>query len=77
MTVRMKATGLNTTPKWVWIYYTDSGLLVPRRHAVQVHWGMIADAWQALGAGVDREFARRIEAEAQVAQLPLPLEQWE
>lgn len=77
MTARMRATGLNATPRWVWIHYSDNGLLVPRRYAVQVPWGMIADAWQALGHGVDREFTRRIEAEANVAQLPLPLEAWE
>lgn len=77
MTVRFQATGVNATPKWVWIYFTDTTTLVPRRKAVRVPWGHIADVWQDLGDGVNKEFARRIQAEAEASQMPLPLERWE
>ena len=77
MTVRFQATGVNATPKWVWVYFTDTAQVVPRRRAVRVPWGHIADVWNDLGAGVDREVARRARAEAEAAQMPLPLERWE
>lgn len=77
MTARLQATGVNATPKWVWVYCTDTTLVVPRRIAVRVGWGHIADVWHNLSDGVNREVARRLEAQARVDQIPLPLETWE
>lgn len=77
MVARHVATGLNSTPKWVWIYFTDTRLAVARSSVVRVPWGMVADGWQGLSDGVNAECARRLEAQAQVEQLRLPLERWE
>lgn len=77
MTQRMVATGINPTPRWVWVYFTDTRMVVPRRMAVRVPWGMVADSFRELSDGVNTEYARRMEAQAAVEQLPLPLERWE
>lgn len=77
MAQRMVATGLNATPKWVWIYFTDNRSLAPRQMAVRVPWGMVADSFRELSDGVNTEYARRMELQAKVDQLPLPLESWE
>lgn len=77
MAHRFRATGLNPTPAWVWVHYTDSGLAVPRRHAVQVPWGLVLDKWPDLSHGADKEWAKRLEAESERSQPPLPLETWE
>lgn len=77
MTARHQATGVNCTPKWVWIYFTDTRSVVPRRQAVRVPWGHIADVFRELSDGVNAEYARRMQAEADAQQLPLPLERWE
>lgn len=77
MTARMRATGLNPTPAWLWVHYLDSGLAVPRRHAVQVHWGLVLDNWPALCDRSQAEWAKRLDAENERHQPPLPLETWE
>lgn len=77
MVARFQATGLNATPKWLWVYFTDRNLLVPQRRAVQVHWGLVTPEYQAICDGINKETAERMQAEAVLAQLPLPLERWE
>lgn len=77
MTVRMQATGVNATAKWFWVYHRDTTSLVPRLRAVRVPWGMIANEYRSICDGVNAELARRMNAEAEAAQLQLPLEKWE
>lgn len=77
MTHRFTATGLNATPKWLWVYFTDNRLVVPQRRAVQVHWGLVTPEYAAICDGINAEVARRHEAERDRLQLPLPLERWE
>lgn len=77
MSHRFTATGLNATPKWLWVYFTDNRLVVPQRRAVQVSWGLVTPEYHSICDGINAEVARRIKAEAETAQLPLPLERWE
>ena len=77
MTARHVATGLNPTPRWVWAYFRDTTLVVPRTIAVRVGWGLVADQYEHICDGVNKEYARRLEAQAAVEQLALPLEKWE
>lgn len=72
MTVRLEGTGINCTPKYVWVYFRDNRLVVPRPAAVRVPWGHVADVWRDLSDGVNTEVARRIQAEAEAAQWTLP-----
>lgn len=77
MTHRLQATGLNATPKWLWVYFRDATLLSPRPRAVRVSWGLVTPEYPAICDGINREVALRIQAEEERAQLPLPLERWE
>lgn len=77
MTVRHQATGLNATPRWLWVYFRDTTLLAPRPRAVRVAWGLVTPEYQAICDGINRELAMRLQAENEQAQLPLPLESWE
>lgn len=72
MPARFRATGINCTPKWMWVYYVDSQLVVPRRCAVQVPWGHVADVYRDLADNVNHEYARRMEAQAEAEQWALP-----
>lgn len=72
MPARFRATGINCTPKWVWVYYVDTQLVVPRRCAVQVPWGHVTDVYRDIADGVNAECARRIKAEAEATQWTLP-----
>lgn len=75
--IRYTATGVNCTPRWVWVYFTDNTLVGGRPRAVRVPWGHIADVYRDICDGVNTEVAKRLAAEADRAQLPLPLETWE
>lgn len=77
MTVRFEATGLNATPRWLWVYYTDNRFPFAKRHAVRVSWGLVTPEYRAICDGINAETAARMQAEAEAAQLPLPLERWE
>lgn len=77
MTARMRATGLNATPRWLWVYFRDTTLLSPRTRAIQVPWGMVTPEYQSICDGINSEVARRMEAQARTEQMPLPLERWE
>lgn len=74
---RYRATGLNATPRWLWVYFTDSRLVIPATRAVQVPWGLVTPEYQSICDGINAEVARRMEAQAKLEQLPLPLERWE
>lgn len=74
---KLQADGINATDKWFWVYFTDTTLIVPRRRAVQVSWGLVVPEYQRICDGINHELARRVEAEARATQLPLPLEVWE
>lgn len=69
---RFKAIGLNVTPNYLWIYAFDRGQVVPRRIGVNVPWSMLGDVYKEVSEQFDREFARRIQAEAEAAQWTLP-----
>lgn len=77
MTARFRATGLNATKNWFWVYYRDTSLLSPRTRAVQVPWGLMVNEYREMCDGINAELARRMQAEAERSQLPLPLEAWE
>lgn len=72
MAARFKALALNPTRNNLWVHTWDTGMVVPRRIAVQVPWPMLADSYQALQDGMNHEFARRLQAEAEAAQWTLP-----
>lgn len=77
MTARMRATGLNATPRWLWVYFRDTTLLSPRTRAIQIPWGLVTPEYQSICDGINAEVARRMEAQARTEQMPLPLERWE
>lgn len=77
MTAKFRATGLNATPKYLWVYFRDTSLLSPRTRAVQVPWGLVTPEYRAICDGINHEVAQRMQAEAERAQIPLPLEAWE
>lgn len=72
MTARYNATGINCTPKNVWVYFSDTHLVVPRKAAVRLPWGHVADVYRDICDGVNHEVARRVQAEAEAAQWALP-----
>lgn len=69
---RFKAIGLNTTPSYLWVYAYDRAQVVPRRIGVNVPWTMLADVYRDVSEAFDREFARRVQAEAEASQWTLP-----
>lgn len=77
MTARFRATGVNATPRWFWVYFRDTTLLAPRLRAVQVPWGLITPEYQGICDGINKHVADRMQAEAERAQQVLPLEKWE
>lgn len=74
---RHRATGLNATPNYLWVYFRDTKLMSPATRAVQVSWGLVIPEYSAICDGINSELARRMEAQAEMEQLPLPLEKWE
>lgn len=69
--------GINPTPKGLVIYLAINVGMTKRFVSARIPWNLMAHEWENVTQGVEAVFMERLKAEANAAQLPLPLEAWE